>query len=87
MKQPSKQELKDRIAHLELIITRTLAVAPADPVVAMGFLSVEWDHLRGQDLRSADIGAKVARWQELGLSTIYTADELDATPMETADVK
>lgn len=83
MKQPSKQELKDRIAHLELIITRTLAVAPANPVVAMGFLSVEWDCLRGQDFRLADINAKVARRQELGMSTVCTADELDATPMET----
>lgn len=82
MKQPSKQQLKDRLAQLELIISRTLVAGTFDPRLAIAHLSVDWDCLQGQDLRDADIAAKITRRLELGLSLVCTADELDATPME-----
>lgn len=84
MKAPSKQQLKDRITLLENTIKSSLDTT--DPAIGFARLAVQWDYILGGDLRDADIDAKVARRQELGLSTVCTPDELDATPMETADV-
>lgn len=84
MKQPSKQQLKDRITKLENMVAETLFLSgETTTLTAIAHLGVQWDLLKGEDLRSADIDAKIARRQELGLSTVCTADELDATPMET----
>ncbi len=84
MKQPSKQQLKDRIAQLEKIISDSLELAvETDNNTAVANLGVSWDILRGEDLSKADLDTKIARRKELGLSLVCTADELDATPNVT----